>query len=120
MANDTKILLVDDSAFMRNVLKNILQEAGYQNFIESSDGNEAIEKFKTEKPELLLLDIIMPVKGGEEVLEEIGKDAKVIVISAVGQESVIEECKKKGASGYIVKPFDNEKVVAEVKKVLGE
>jgi len=65
MAKDSKILLVDDSAFMRNVLKNILQGAGYSNFVEAGDGNEAVEKFKSESPELVLLDIIMPVKGKE-------------------------------------------------------
>ncbi len=119
MAKDSKILLVDDSAFMRNVLKNILQGAGYSNFVEAGDGNEAVEKFKSESPELVLLDIIMPVKGGVEVLEEIGKDAKVVVISAVGQDAVIEESKSKGAIGYIVKPFDNDQVIAEVKKVIG-
>lgn len=118
MAKDSKILLVDDSAFMRNVLKNILEGAGYKNFVEAGDGNEAIEKFNSEKPDLILLDIIMPLKGGIEVLEEIGKDSKVLVISAVGQESVIKEAQDKGALGYLVKPFDNDKVIAEVDKVL--
>jgi len=119
MNKEARILLVDDSAFMRNVLKNILQTAGLENFVEASDGDEAIAKFNSDKPDLVLLDIIMPNKGGIEVLEEIGDQGKFIVISAVGQDTIIKEAKEKGASGYIVKPFDNAKVVAEVEKVLG-
>lgn len=113
-----KILLADDSAFMRNVLKNILKEAGLENFIEAVDGEEALKKIKEEKPDLVLLDIVMPNKGGIDVLKEVGKQVKILVISAVGQEKVVEEAKNLGALGYVVKPFDNKQVVEAVTGVL--
>jgi two-component system chemotaxis response regulator CheY len=114
-----KILMVDDSAFMRTVLKNILENVGYVNFVEVGNGNEALEKIKTEHPDLILLDIIMPDKGGIEVLKEVGTTNNVIMITAVGQEKIIEEAKNLGAKGYLIKPFDNRQVEAEVKKILG-
>ncbi|MGB2762505.1 MAG: response regulator [Minisyncoccales bacterium] len=113
-----KILIADDSQFMRINLKDILKGEGYE-IIESADGKEALEKFKTEKPDLMLLDIIMPEVDGMEVLKKIGKKAKIIVISAVGQEKMVNEAKNLGAIDYIVKPFENEKVIEIVKKVLG-
>lgn len=118
MNKNAKILLVDDSAFMRNVLKNILQEAGLENFNEAGDGEEALKKIAEEKFDLILLDIIMPNKGGLDVLKEVGKQNKVLVISAVGQEKVVEEAKSYGAIGYVVKPFDNKQVVEQVTSVL--
>jgi two-component system chemotaxis response regulator CheY len=114
-----KILIVDDSAFMRTVLKNILENVGCKNFIEAANGNEAIEKISSEKPDLVLMDIIMPEKGGMDVLKEIGTSTKVIMISAVGQEKIIEEAMKLGAKGYLVKPFDNRQVEDEILKILG-
>jgi two-component system chemotaxis response regulator CheY len=113
---DKKILVADDSAFMRKVLINILNEAGYSNVTEAGDGKEALEKFNAESPDLVLLDIIMPEMDGIEVVKQIGKKTKVLIISAVGQEGVIEEAKKYGAVGFIVKPFDNDKVVEEIRK----
>ena len=114
-----KILIVDDSAFMRTVLKNILENVGYHNFIEAGNGKEALEKIKEDGIELVLLDIIMPDMGGVELLKEIGNTHKVIMISAVGQEKIIEEAKSLGAKGYIIKPFDNKQVESEVQNILG-
>lgn len=113
-----KILIAEDSQFMRGVLKDIFKEEGYE-LVEAQDGKEALDKFEKEKPDLVLLDIIMPEVDGIEVLKNIGKKAKVIVISAVGQEKMVEEAKELGALDYIVKPFDNEKVLETVKKVIG-
>lgn len=112
-----KILIADDSIFMRNVLKDILAKVGHE-LIDAENGKEALEKYDSEKPDLVLLDIIMPEVDGIEVLKKIGKTAKVIVISAVGQEKMVEEAKSLGALDYIVKPFDNEKVLEAVKNVL--
>lgn len=119
MANNVKILIADDSSFMRNVIKGILQKAGFSNFAEAADGQEATQKIADEQPGLILLDIIMPLKTGLEVLESVGAKIPVIMISAVGQEGIIAEAKAKGAKGYIVKPFDSEQVLKEVKQVLG-
>jgi len=115
-----KILVVDDSEFMRIVLKNILKNEGYK-IIETSDGKEAVEQFKVEKPDLVLLDIIMPKKDGVAVLDSLKKidsDANVVMITAVGQETTIKECQDLGAKGYIIKPFDEKQVLDTVKKVL--
>ena len=114
-----KILIADDSQFMRKVLKDFLHDAGYTDTLECADGKECMAKYASEKPDLVLLDIIMPEADGIEVLKKIGKEAKVIVISAVGQEKMVEEAKSLGALDYIVKPFDNDKVLEAVKKALG-
>jgi two-component system, chemotaxis family, chemotaxis protein CheY len=112
-----KVLISEDSQFMRGVLKDALSSEGYE-LMEAENGKEALEKFESEKPNLVLLDIIMPEVDGIEVLKKIGKSAKVIVISAVGQEKMVEEAKELGAVDYIVKPFDNNKVLEAVKQAL--
>ena len=120
-----KILIADDSLFMRKVLKDILSKKSEYEIVEANSGANTEQQFKKEKPDLVLLDIIMP-EGEEEgirVLEEIKRfdnEAKVIMITAVGQEAIIEECKRLGASDYIVKPFDEKLVVNTVKKYLSE
>jgi len=114
-----KMLIADDSAFMRGVLKNIITGMGIpqEDIIEAEDGIEAIRKFHQESPELVLLDIIMPEKDGIAVLREIGNLVKVIIISAAGQEKLIEEAKALGAKEFIVKPFDSHKVAETIKTV---
>lgn len=118
MSKNIKIMLADDSAFMRKILKDILEEAGYSNFIEVSTGQEAIDTFESEKPDLVLLDVVMPEVDGVAVVKEIGKKTKVLMVSAVGQDSVIQEAKGYGALGYIVKPFDKTNVIDEITKVM--
>jgi len=116
-----KILIADDSLFMRRILKDILSDK--YTIIEAESGSKAEQQFKKEEPDLVLLDIIMP--GGEEegikVLRKIRKanpKAKVVMITAVGQDSTIEECKKLGAVDYIIKPFDREEVINIVQKYI--
>jgi len=116
-----KILIADDSLFMRMTLRsNLIKE--YE-IVEADSGVEALEQFEKEKPDLVLLDIVMP-QGEEEgirVLEEIMKNdpqAQVVMITAVGQEAIIEECKKLGAKDYIVKPFDEKLINETVEKYL--
>lgn len=113
-----KILVVDDSTFMRSILKEILSKAGYTNLLEADNGRQALEIFAKEKPDLLLLDIVMPEVDGLAVLEKIGRQAKIIVVSAVGQEAMVEQAKKSGAAGYVVKPFEEKQVLDEVAKAL--
>jgi two-component system chemotaxis response regulator CheY len=113
-----KILMADDSAFMRNVLKNILENAGFSQFLEAENGVQALEMIKSEKPDLVLLDLIMPEKGGVDVLKEVGNTQKILIVSAVGQDSIMKEAMGFGALGFIVKPFDNALVVEAVKKAL--
>ena len=117
-----KILIADDSLFMRKMLKDILSDK-YE-IVEADQGKKAEKQIEKEKPDLVLLDIIMP-EGEEEgiiVLKKVMKanpNAKVVMITAVGQDTIVEECKKAGAADYIIKPFDKEKVVNTVAKHLG-
>ncbi|KKP69312.1 two-component system response regulator [candidate division CPR3 bacterium GWF2_35_18] len=116
-----KILIADDSAFMRTVLKNILMKAGFNTILEAKDGLEAVEKYESENPDILLLDIIMPNLDGLGVLQKLRfKKANVIVVSAVGQEKMVNEAKSLGAIDFIIKPFDADNVVQAVKKILGK
>ena len=117
MDTNSKILFVDDSAFMRSVLMDIFSEAGFSNFIQASNGKEALEKFEADQPDLILLDLIMPEMDGMEVLRNIGQKAKILMVSAVGQEAMIDEAKTLGATDYIIKPFDKEKIMEKLKEM---
>jgi len=122
MNTQAKILLADDSAFMRKVLMDILTEAGFSDFLEAENGNQALELIEKESPDLVLLDMIMPELEGIGVLsklKELGNTTKLIVVSAVGQDAMIEEAKNLGAFGYVVKPFEGEKVLETIKSALG-
>ena len=117
-----RVLIVDDSAFMRNLLKNVLFKGNLDTVGEAADGEDAITKYKELKPDLVTMDIIMPNKDGIAALKEIRRidqNAKVIMVTAVGQEKLVKSAIKFGAKGYIVKPFQAPKVIEEVKKVLG-
>ena len=115
---EKKILIVDDSAFMRKVLRDIFESAGYTNFVEAGNGREALERWKTEKPDFMFLDIIMPEMNGMDVLREIGREAQIIVVSAVGQKEMVDEAKALGALDYVVKPFDRDQVLEKTQKYL--
>ena len=118
---EEKILIVDDAMFRRRIIKDALSEGGFSQFIEAKDGDEAIRLFKKHKPKLVLLDITMPGKSGIEVLEALLKlepGARVIMCSAIGQEATIEKAVRMGAYDFIVKPFQNDKLVEMVKKSL--
>jgi len=116
-----KIIIADDSAFMRKIVRNALEKLGHKDIIEAANGTEAIDKYKEEKPDLVLLDIIMPDIGGIDVLRsliKIDKGIKVIMVTAVGQDAMVEECNQLGAKGYIIKPFDENKIKEAISNVL--
>ena len=116
-----KILIVDDAAFMRTLLKNILFPKGYEIAGEAENGAIAVEKYKQLKPDLVTMDIVMPTMNGIEALKSIrtqDPSAKVIMCTAVGQENMVRTAIVSGARGYIVKPFQAPKVLEEVQKVL--
>ncbi|UNC91777.1 response regulator [Candidatus Contubernalis alkaliaceticus] len=120
MAN--KILITDDTAFMRMTLKNILQKNGYEIAGEAEDGLQAVEKYKTEQPDLVTMDITMPNMDGISAIKEImsyDAKAKIIVCSAMGQKSLVIEALSSGAKDFIVKPFQPDRILDAVKKVLG-
>lgn len=113
-----KILIVDDSQFMRSILKTILEQGGYLELVEASNGLEAIDKVTSEHPDLVMMDIIMPQMDGMKTLENVGRAVKVIMVTAVGQEDMVEKAISLGAKDYIVKPFNAKHVLDVVKKVL--
>ncbi len=118
-----KILIVDDAAFMRMMVKDNLKKAGYSDFLEAGDGEDAVNKYTENKPDLVILDITMPIKDGIEALQAIKQmnpQAKVIMCSAMGQEGMVVEAIKLGALDFIVKPFKPDRLIQTVKNVLGE
>lgn len=109
-----RVLVVDDAAFMRLSLKTILERNGYEVIGEAVNGNDAIEKFKILKPDIVTMDITMPELDGIQALGEIIKfdpKANVVILSAMGQEPRIREAITLGAKGFIVKPFKEENLV---------
>ena len=113
------ILICDDAAFMRMMIKDILTKNGYNVAGEAENGLKAVEKFKEVNPDLVLMDITMPEMDGIQALKEIKKidgGAKVIMCSAMGQQAMVIEA---GAKDFIVKPFQAERVIEAVKKVVG-
>jgi len=115
------VMIVDDSAFMRMLLKEKLEKIGGIKVYEASNGKEAIKEYERLKHDLVLLDLIMPDISGESVLaaiRETSSDTKVIMVTAVGQRLVMRRCEKLGISGYIVKPFDDAELREAITRVL--
>jgi len=120
MANG--ILIVDDAAFMRMMIKDVLSKNGFTICGEAENGAKAIEKFKELNPDLVIMDITMPEVDGIQAVKEIKKNnsgAKVIMCSAMGQQAMVIEAIQAGAKDFIVKPFQAERIIEAVKKVLG-
>lgn len=120
MAN--RILIVDDAAFMRMMIRDILSKNGYEVVGEAQDGAQAIEKFKELNPDLITMDITMPEMDGITALKEIRKldtNAKVIMCSAMGQQAMVIDAIQAGAKDFIVKPFQADRVIEAIKKTLG-
>ncbi|MHC1599981.1 MAG: response regulator [Candidatus Methanospirareceae archaeon] len=116
-----KVLVVDDAAFMRMMLKNILNSNGYEVVGEAADGVQSMEKYEQLKPDLVTMDIVMPQMDGIEATRAIIQsypEAKIVMCTAVGQQAKVLEAMKAGAKGYIVKPFQAPKVLEELSKVL--
>ena len=117
-----RILVVDDAAFMRMLLKDILTKGGYEVCGEAADGIEALAKYNELKPDLVTLDITMPNKDGIAALKDIkaaDPSALCIMCSAMGQQSMVIEAIQSGARDFIVKPFQADRVLESIKKVLG-
>ena len=109
-----RILIVDDSFYMRTMLKNMLTDAGYEVVGEAANGAQAVEMAASTNPDLITLDVILPDNTGLDVLKSLRKtqpNAKVVMCSAVGQEVIVTEAIENGALAYIVKPFSEEKVL---------
>lgn len=115
-----KVLIVDDSKFMRVVIRAILERNDFTVIGEAGDGNEAITKSKCSNPDIVILDITMPDMNGLKALEYIhmmNPNIKVVIVSALSQNSMIEEAYSWGAKGFIVKPFKEEEIIDVLAKI---
>ncbi len=115
-----RILVVDDAVFMRHSLKLILEKAGYEIVGEAEDGSVAVNKYKELRPDIVTMDITMPQLDGVSALKMIRSfdaKAKVIMISAMGQEGLVKEAVISGAIAFIVKPFKEDVVIETLKKI---
>ncbi|GMV84958.1 MAG: hypothetical protein AMXMBFR80_08150 [Dehalococcoidia bacterium] len=113
------ILVVDDAAFMRMRMSKILTEAGYQ-VVQAENGLEAVEKYRSEKPDAVLMDITMPEMDGLTALKEIRSldpTARVAMVTALGQQQIVLEAVKSGAKDFLVKPCEGDRVLAAVSKL---
>ena len=116
------ILICDDAAFMRMMIKDILTKNGYNVVFEAENGAKAVEKYQELKPDLVLMDITMPEMDGIQALKAIkaaDPSATVIMCSAMGQQAMVIESIQSGAKDFIVKPFQQDRVLEAVRKVVG-
>ncbi len=116
-----RVLIVDDAAFMRRVLRDIIEEAGHEVVQEATTGEDAVAQYQRVHPDLVTLDLVMPGEGGQAALRNIlehDPEARVIVVSAVGQKKEVEQALEAGASDFLVKPFEKEAVVATMSRLL--
>lgn len=116
-----KIMLVDDAAFMRMMIKDTLSKNGYSEIVEANNGQVAVDTYSAEKPDLVIMDITMPVMDGLEALRQIKQmdpGANIIMCSAMGQEAMVVDALKQGAKDFIVKPFKPDRIMKTVNGIL--
>jgi two-component system chemotaxis response regulator CheY len=116
------VLICDDAIFMRTMIGDILTQAGFQIVGEAETGVQAVEKYRSLKPDLVTMDIVMPDMGGIDAVREIIKEdpgAKILMCSAMGQQALVIEAIQAGARDFVVKPFQPSRVLEAVQRVLG-
>ncbi|MGD0991450.1 MAG: response regulator [Gemmatimonadales bacterium] len=117
-----KVLVCDDAIFMRTMISDILTGAGYEVVGEAETGLQAIERYRSLRPDLVTMDIVMPDMGGIDAVREIVKEdanAKILMCSAMGQQALVVEAIQAGAKDFVVKPFQPSRVLEAVQRVLG-
>jgi len=117
-----KVLIVDDAAFMRMMIKDILEKNGFEIVGEANNGIKALELYKKENPDVVTMDITMPDMDGLQAVKEIkaiDPDAKIVMCSAMGQQTMVMDAIKAGAKDFIVKPFQPDRVLEAINKVIG-
>lgn len=115
-----KILIVDDSRTSRKMLRNILESNGHEIIDEAVNGQEGVQKFQALKPDVVTLDITMPVVDGVEALKMIkalDPESKVVMVTAAGQKNKMIECIKAGANEFLTKPFEQQEIVDVINKM---
>ena len=116
------VLVCDDAIFMRTMIGDILNQAGFEIVGEAESGLQAVQKYRELKPDLVTMDIVMPDMGGIEAVREICKqdpEAKILMCSAMGQQALVVEAIQAGAKDFVVKPFQPSRVLEAVQRVLG-
>ncbi|MBC2579749.1 response regulator [Clostridium sp. DJ247] len=116
-----KVLIVDDAAFMRMMVKDILEKNGFEVIGEAANGVKAVELYQNQRPDIVTMDITMPEMDGIEAtkkIKAIDSTAKIIMCSAMGQQNMVMEAIRAGAKDFIVKPFQGDRVLEAIKKVL--
>ncbi len=116
-----KIMVVDDAIFMRRMLADILKQGGYEVVAEAANGKDGVQQYKKNKPDMVTMDIIMPQMGGIDAVKEIVKSdgkAKILMVSAMGQQQLVVEAIQAGAKDFIVKPFESSRVLSAVERIL--
>jgi two-component system chemotaxis response regulator CheY len=117
----TRVLIADDASFMRQMIRDVIEPEGFEVVGEASDGVEVIEKFKELHPDVVMMDIVMPKRSGIDAVKGIvamDPTARVVMCSALGQETLVMEAIEAGAKDFIVKPFKPDSVVATLRKAL--
>ena len=117
-----RVLVCDDAIFMRTMISDILSGAGYEVVGEAETGLQAIERYRSLRPDLVTMDIVMPDMGGIDAVREIVKEdanAKILMCSAMGQQALVVEAIQAGAKDFVVKPFQPSRVLEAVQRVLG-
>ncbi len=118
-----RILVADDASFMRQMIREIIESEGHEVIAEASDGVEAVEAYQEHRPDLVMMDIVMPRRSGIDAvrgLVQMDPNACVVMCSALGQESLVTEALQAGAKDFIVKPFKPELVASTIRKVLAK
>jgi two-component system, chemotaxis family, chemotaxis protein CheY len=116
------VLICDDAVFMRTMISDILEGSGYEIVGQAETGVQAIERYKTLRPDLVTMDIVMPDMGGIDAVREItsfDSNAKILMCSAMGQQALVVEAIQAGAKDFVVKPFQPSRVLEAVQRVLG-
>jgi two-component system chemotaxis response regulator CheY len=116
-----RILVADDASFMRQMIREIVEMEGHEVVAEASDGIEAVDQFKNHHPDIVTMDIVMPRRSGIDAVKailEFDPTARVVMCSALGQETLVTEALQAGAHDFIVKPFKPDSVISTLKKVL--
>jgi two-component system chemotaxis response regulator CheY len=116
-----RILVADDASFMRQIIRDILESDGHQIVAEASDGIQAVEEWKKHHPDVVTMDIVMPRRSGIDAVRAIAAidaTARIVMCSALGQETLVTEALQAGASDFIVKPFKPDAVLATLRRVL--
>jgi two-component system, chemotaxis family, chemotaxis protein CheY len=116
------VLICDDAIFMRTMIGDILRQAGFEVVGEAENGQQAVEKYRELRPDLVTMDIVMPDMGGIDAVREIIREdpkAKILMCSAMGQQALVIEAIQAGARDFVVKPFQPSRVLEAVQRVLG-